>query len=265
MIPKRFKFFDADAPPVVDPPDPVVDPPPVGDTPISLTPTDGDPPPSLESNATYDWEADSAELGKVELPEGITIAGREVKGSVKDLIDSAEERTKGLRQLLNDKGYTAPEEYAVAEDSMWGKEEVKEVIAPVFELFKTLDMTQAQADGMMEMLGDFQASSIEAATKANELDLVNHWNLTGEAFKEHLGKVNAWANENLPAETFKQYATMGTAGVIAAENAMLRNSEQGIYKGPTIDEVIPGVLSTDEVSTLQMGEAYSDNRKCLWY
>jgi hypothetical protein len=211
-----------------------------------------------EVTPSYDWEADTGKLGEIELPEGLTIGGREAKGTVKDALTMADERVRGMRKLMNEKGQAAPEEYKVGEDTQWAQEGMNEVLKDLFPVFKEMELTQSQVDGTLGILSEVSTAMAELAKEANKVNLMDHWNLTGDDFKARLNEVAAWSKENMDEETYEKLRGMGPQGIIIAENHMLGSRERPMYKQPGSSETETGLLSTAELAEIQDNPAYGD-------
>lgn len=236
---------------------------------VTLTPTDppaepSDPPAepaaaepelSLTETAAFDWEAHK-EWGETALPEGLTLSGREVTGTVKDALEAAEKRINGLRSLNEKK---APEAYEVPAETIWADEANKEFTTPVLDMFKENGVPQEHATMFMEMLGEFQQATVEMATQANKVSLMDEWNLTGEAFKSKFDEVNAWANENLEPEVFAEYAKRGERGILDVEARMLRTRESPTWKPGGEKTTTPGAMTEDQVKEIMGSDAYKDS------
>jgi hypothetical protein len=214
--------------------------------------------PPADTPTGYDWTADESKLAEFELPEGLTLGGREVKGSIKELFESQEGRLAGLRKVISEKGYAAPEKYEVPDDSMWAQPDNKDMVEPLYEVFKGLDMSQSQVDGTLDLLAEVSNAMAETAKKAQQVDLMDTWGLTGEAYKARFDEVAAWAKENTDPIVYEGLRKMGANGVEVAYDMMMSKREGALYKGPDSSTETTGLLAPEELATIQSSEAYTD-------
>jgi hypothetical protein len=170
---------------------------------------------------------------------------------VKDALEAAEKRIKGFLAK-------APESYEVAEDSWFADEANAEAAKPVLDMLKQVGANQEVASGVMDMFSDLAGAMAEVAGKGQQVDLMNHWGLTGDEFQGRLDAVNAWANENLEPETFDALAAMGPNGIIMAESQMLRSREGALWKPGGGEQVATGELSDDQVKEIMQSDAYQN-------
>jgi len=91
--------------------------------------------------------------------------------------------------------------------------------------------------------------------KGSKADLMDEWGVTGDQFDARFDTVNKWASKNLPEDVLKTFAGMGIHGIKAAEAMMNSKSENKIWKGEDLPEVM---LTANQVVALQASEAYTD-------
>ena len=178
-----------------------------------------------------------------------------MKGTVKEAFEAQEKRINGLLQLNSKK---APETYEVPEGSIWADEAQAEATKPILDMFKESGVGQEHATLFMDLLGEFQAATVELATKGNQVDLMNEWNLTGEAFDARLNEVAQWGQENLDADEYERYRAGGQRGILDLEGRMLRNREQPSWKPRKDNDMPEGAMSEDQVREIMSSKAYKD-------
>lgn len=212
--------------PPADPPSgglPPQDPPAAGLPPQDPPPADPNAPPPT----AYDFTTDTAGLNAIDL-QGTGFGGGKFK-SVADLdkgyVELESFKGKKSEELAKELGYFAPETYDFGDS---GKDWDEKTTGAVADIFKGGNCSQEQVAYLMPHL--MEATEGLSTIKAN-VELMERWNLTGEAFKAKEADIVTWAKANLPPESYARYAEAGAQGMLEVEGLMALNKEKPLWSG----------------------------------